>query len=173
MSRSVGPDSRASLSALIEREIEVLYRVATRMTLNPTVAEDLVGQTMLLASSNWNSFDGRFPRSWLIQIMRNEWRNVMRKPGARRETPLEDAFEPSDEGFWEEIEVKLDAKTILESLDKLPEEYRLAVTLCDVEEMAYEEAAEALGVPVGTIRSRLFRGRKLLRSRLTHLDANK
>jgi RNA polymerase sigma-70 factor (ECF subfamily) len=153
------------------RELPVLYRVAKRMVQNDAMAEDLVGQTILLAHRNWQKFDGRFPRSWLIKLMRNEWLNSQRKAHVKAEIAIEAVSEPSDEGFWCEISVQLDAKTILEAIDQLPEEYRLAVTLCDVEEMAYEEASEALAVPIGTIRSRLFRGRKILRSRLAHLES--
>ncbi len=161
---------KEAFSVVIDRELSVLYRVAKRLTLNPTHAEDLVGQTMLLAATHWENFDGRYPRSWLIQILRNEWMNTVRKGKVRREVDIDAVLEPAEDDFWCAIDHSLDAETIIAALDKLPEEYRLAVTLCDVEELSYDEAAMALGVPVGTIRSRLFRGRKILRSRLVHLD---
>src|SRR5205085_1078544 len=112
----------------------VLYRVARRFTLNSTTAEDLVGQTLVKAHEHWGAFDGRYPRSWMLQIMRNEWLNLRRKQAVRAEIDLEGVSEPSDENFWCAIEVKLDAETIMAAIDHLPEEYRLAVTLCDVEE---------------------------------------
>lgn len=71
-----------------------------------------------------------------------------------------------EEPFWDAVLWKAQADRILEELDKLPNEYRLAVTLCDLEQMTYEEAAEALEVPIGTIRSRVFRGRSMLRAKL-------
>jgi RNA polymerase sigma-70 factor (ECF subfamily) len=162
--------SKGKFGDVLHRELPVLYRVAKRITRRETDAEDLVGQTLFLAHKNWGQFDGRYVRSWLIRIMRNEWQNQRRKAGSRPEVELESMAEPSDEGFWWDIQVQIDAKTIIATLDELPDEYREAVTLCDVEEMSYEEAAEALGVPVGTIKSRLFRGRKLLRSKLAHLN---
>jgi RNA polymerase sigma-70 factor (ECF subfamily) len=82
---------------------------------------------------------------------------------------LEMVEEPSDDGFWEQVSWNAVGENILRELDKIPEEYRLAVALCDVEEMSYEEAAQALEVPVGTVRSRLFRGRRLLRAKLVHI----
>lgn len=161
---------KEDFATVIERELEVLYRVAKRLTLDPTKAEDLAGQTMLLAARAWDSFDGQHPRSWLIKIMKNEWMNQIRKAKIRRETNIDDVAEPGDDNFWGEVDATLEVQVIIETLDRIPEEYRLAVTLCDVEEMSYEEAAEALGVPIGTIRSRLFRGRKILRSKLVSLQ---
>jgi RNA polymerase sigma-70 factor, ECF subfamily len=152
-------------------DLPILLRVAQRMTRNPVVAEDLVGQTILTACKNWDQFDGRYPRSWVIQLMRNEWMNMNRKAYVRKETTYEEVEEPSDKGFWEAVETSIEAEQILNALDELPEDYRLAITLCDVEEMIYEQAAESLNVPLGTIRSRLFRGRKLLRSRIVNLPS--
>ena len=63
----------------------------------------------------------------------------------------------------------MEFKQVVAALDELPEEYRVAVTLCDMEEMTYESASEALGVPIGTIRSRVFRGRRILRHKLVAL----
>lgn len=161
------PTSRkVTFAEYAETDLPTLLRVAQRMTRNPVVAEDLVGQTILTACKNWDQFDGRYPRSWVIQLMRNEWMNMNRKAFVKKEMAYENVQEPSDDRFWEPIETQIEVEQIMNALDDLPEDYRMAITLCDVEEMSYEQAAESLNVPLGTIRSRLFRGRKLLRSRL-------
>lgn len=151
---------------VVDRELATLYRVAKRLTLNETDAEDLVGQALLLGARGWDAFDGRHPRSWLIRVMRNEFLATRRKASFGRETAFEEGMEPSDDGFWHEVSWRAVGDQVLAELDKLPEEYRIAVTLVDVEEMDCNEAAEALGVPPATVRTRVFRGRKLLQARL-------
>lgn len=152
--------------AAVRGELTVLYRVARRLALNESDAEDLVGSTLLQAARAWDGFDGRYLRSWLVQILRNEHLGLLRRRGRRPEASLEEAVEPSDEGFWEAVSWRAVGDDLIRELDRVPEDYRMAVVLCDVEGMAYEEAAKAMGVPVGTVRSRLFRGRRLLRARL-------
>lgn len=172
-------DSRVMIRSSRPRDFEssvrphlsVLYRVGLRLTRNAEEAEDLVSQTMVNAFNAWSRFDGDYVRSWLIKILRNEFLNVQRRKGSRPvEVELDDAEGVSDTS-WTEVVGRLEAGRILEEVDRLPEEYRLAVTLCDVEQMSYEEAAEAMDVPVGTVRSRLFRGRARLRQRLGHVVA--
>ncbi len=160
---------RESFEQVALRELEVLYRVAKRLTTNSTDAEDLVGSTFLNAARAWPTFDGRHARSWLITILRNEWLQLLRRRGIRQETPLEAVAEPSDEGFWRRVEVRLDSEVILAALDALPEEYRMPIVLCDVEEMDYAEAAKVLELQPATLRTRLFRGRKMLQARLASL----
>lgn len=161
--------TRKSFESVALEEIPILHRVARRMTLNDADAEDLVGQALLRAVKAWNTFDGRHPRSWLIRIVKNEHLMKVRHRASRPEIPLEEAVEPTEDGFWEEVSWRAVGDDLLRELDKLPEEYRLAVALCDVEEMSYDDAAEAMDVPVGTVRSRLFRGRRMLRAKLVHL----
>ncbi|MCW5936594.1 MAG: RNA polymerase sigma factor [Fimbriimonadaceae bacterium] len=162
-------DRRESFEQVALREVEVLYRVAKRLTLNSNDAEDLVGQTMLNAAKNWQAFDGRHARSWLIRILRNEWNQLLRKRKVRQEVDMESISEPSEEGFWQKVEVRLDVETILVALDTIGEDYRAAITLCDVEEMDYAEAAIALDIPQATLRTRLHRGRKQLQAKLVSL----
>lgn len=163
-----GPNRRLDFESVCMAELPVLYRVAKRLTLNGDDAEDLVGSALLKAARGWAQFDGAHPRSWLIRILRNEHLSVLRKSNLKSEATLEDISEPSDDGFWEEIAWRAVGDDIFRALDALPVEYRMAVTLCDVEEMSYEEASAAMDVPVGTVRSRLFRGRRLLRAKLVH-----
>jgi len=163
------PTGRESAVSVIERELETLYRVARRMTLNEADAEDIVSQTMFAALKNWHSFDGRHTRSWLIKILKNEWLYLLRKRNSKPEAELGEGIDPSEEGYWEKIDGQIEYRQVVEALDTLPEDFRMAVTLCDLEELTYDEAADALGIPIGTVRSRVFRGRRILRAKLVHL----
>lgn len=162
--RSLSP--KQGFGEVARDQLPVLYRVAKRMTYNETVAEDLVGTTLVTAHRLWPTFDGEHPRSWLIKLMRNEWHNLRRREEIRSTVSFDVVGEVSDECFWHEIGVQLDAKTLLAAIDRLPEDFGMVVTLCDVEELSYEETASILDIPIGTVRSRLFRARKLLRSTL-------
>lgn len=168
---TISADGRLIAARVIEGELEVLMRVAKRLTQNEAEAEDAVSQTIIIALERWNSFDGRHPRSWLIQILRNEWLQALRKRKVRRESSYDQGLDPAAELFWGAVDDKLEAEMIHRVIDELAEEYRLAVTLCDVEQLTYEEAARALEVPVGTLQSRLFRARKMLRTKLVHLSS--
>lgn len=150
----------------VEPELAVLYRVARRLGTTPEEAEDLVQATLIKAYRNWHQFDGRYLRSWMVRIMRNERLASIRSTRNRPEPEelTEDAV--VDLGFWKEVDAHLQADRILQELESLAEPYRLAVQLCDVEQMSYEEAAMAMEVPIGTVRSRLFRARVELRKRL-------
>ena len=150
----------------VRDELPVLYRVARRMGCTPEEAEDVVQTALIKAFQAWNRFDGRHLRSWLVRILRNERLMSLRgsKPTASLDEP--EAGEVAEEPFWNQLAWKLEADRLLEELDRLPDIYRDTIQLCDVEQMSYEEAAEAMEVPVGTVRSRLFRARALLRERL-------
>jgi RNA polymerase sigma-70 factor, ECF subfamily len=169
--RSATTVSKPRFETVVETELAVLYRVAKLLTSNADDAEDIVGQTLYQAAKAWNAFDGSHPRSWLIQILRNEHLQLVRKRTGKQTVPIDATLEPSVEGFWEKVDAALMSNRILEELAELPEEYRLAIGLCDVEEFSYDEAARIMGVPVGTVRSRLFRGRNLLRARLVKLQS--
>jgi RNA polymerase sigma-70 factor (ECF subfamily) len=154
-------------------EIEVLYRVALSITRSHADAEDLVQDTLLRAYRAIDSFDGRHPRAWLLTIMRNAQVNRVRR---RRPQPLHDpddvtrrlaatadeAAQP-DEAFMAGV---LD-QHLGAALEALPRNYRQAVELVDVSELSYREAADVLGIPVGTVMSRLSRARRRLRNSLT------
>lgn len=152
--------------SVVDSEMPVLYRLAKTLTGNETDAEDLVAQTLYLSAKAWHAFDGAYPRSWMIKIMRNEHIATARKKSNQATVPLDAVAEPSEDGFWEAIDWRAIGDDISAELAKLPEEYGFAVALCDIEELSYEEAAAAMDVPLGTVRSRLYRGRNLLRARL-------
>lgn len=150
-------------------ELPVLYRVAKRLTSNTTLAEDLVAQTLLDAGKAWDAFDGEFTRSWLIRILQNNFKKDIRRAASRPQTlPIEEQIVAKECDVWGELNWGAIGPQIIEEVDSLLEEYRMTITLCDIEEMSYEEAAEAMGVPIGTVRSRLFRARRILREKLAH-----
>lgn len=161
-----GRFSKPKFEKVVDQELAVLYRVARRLSLNDTDAEDLVSQTLYLAAKAWDRFDGQHARSWLIQILRNEHLGRVRKSARHPEVALEDVPELSEEGYWVNIDHQLIHSEILVVVDRLPEEYRLAVVLCDIEGMTRQDAASALEISEGTINSRLHRGRNLLRAQL-------
>jgi len=149
----------------VRAELPTLFRVAKRLARSSEEAEDLVGQTLLSAFKASRTFDGQYFRSWLIRILRNEFNSLLRKEGSRPTLAFEEP-EGVVEPFWDEVAWKVDAEAILREMDRLSEEHRLIIQLCDVEELSYEEAAAALEIPLGTVRSRLFRARAKLRESL-------
>jgi RNA polymerase sigma-70 factor (ECF subfamily) len=154
--------------------LDALYRVALRLTADPTLAEDLVQDTMLKAYRSWRQYrPGTNAKGWLLTILRNTFINDYRR---RKHEPIAmdlEAAEPhalyramqeSDpEGaFFSQI---VDEK-VLEAIDALPPDFREVLVLSDVEGMRYSEIAEALQIPVGTVKSRLFRARRQLQADL-------
>ncbi|MGH9014458.1 MAG: RNA polymerase sigma factor [Acidimicrobiia bacterium] len=153
-------------------EIDVLYRVGLSITRSHADAEDLVQDTLLRAYRAIDRFDGRHPRAWLLTILRNAQvnRSRRRRPDllhdpdelTRRAATTEDASAAPEEAAVAGV---LD-EHLGGALDALPVKFRQVVDLIDVSELSYREAAEVLGVPVGTVMSRLSRARKRLRDHL-------
>ncbi len=150
--------------------INDLYRTAQRMTGDPARAEDATQEAYLQA---WKSFDRFEPgtncRAWLFRILfhcvHHQRRKLFRFPLVKETEEFLEANLPAPEPIPE----RLRDEQILAALDLIPADYRAVVLLVDVEEFAYKDAAEILGVPIGTIMSRLSRGRKLLRSELAQV----
>jgi len=162
---------------LIAPEVDFLARVARSMSRSAAEAEDLAQDTLLKAYRALDSFDGRYPRAWLYRIARN---TAINRDERNRELLLADgddiegSMTPGDEDLEPESQVVapiLDHH-LQDALDELPPAFRVVVQLVDVEGMRYQEAAEMLDLPVGTIMSRLHRARRRLRAALagTHLD---
>ena len=159
--------------------LDQLYGGALRMTRNPQDAEDLVQETYLKAYKNFDSFTpGTNLKAWLYRIMTNTYINSYRKKQRR---PLEtSADEVTDYQLYsssshdstglESAEVEalkaMPNSRISEALNALNEDYRMVVYYADVEGLAYKEIAEVLDIPMGTVMSRLHRGRKQLRGML-------
>jgi len=158
-----------------------LYGAALRMTRNPSDAEDLVQETYLKAYRAFGSFEeGTNLKSWLYKILTNTFINSYR---ARRRRPVETELDEGEDlylyrrlGGLEAATMGRSAEdTVLDRLsepevkaavESLPEAFRLAVVLADVEGFSYKEIAEILDVPIGTVMSRLHRGRKALQKAL-------
>jgi RNA polymerase sigma-70 factor (ECF subfamily) len=165
-----------------------LYSAALRMTRNPADAEDLVQETYLKAYRAFASFEeGTNLKAWLYRILTNTFINSYRSKKRRPdETELEDVedlylyrrlggLEAAAAGRSAEDEL-MDMFTeteIKQAVEELPEQFRLAVLLADVEGFSYKEIAEILDVPIGTVMSRLHRGRKALQKRLYDFAANR
>jgi RNA polymerase sigma-70 factor, ECF subfamily len=150
----------------VRPELAMLYRVAKRLVRNADEAEDMVQQTLIKAYGAWDRFDGRHLRSWLLRILRNEV--LMAHRSARDTVAIEEAEEAgtAEPPFWAEVLWRDRAGRVLEAMDELPAIHRELVQLCDIEGLSYDEAALALEIPVGTVRSRLHRARESLRRRL-------
>lgn len=147
----------------------MLYRVAKRLTLDPHEAEDLVGQTLMQAAKGWSSFDGRHARSWLLRILKNIHFSGSTKP---KPVPVPEHL-PSNTNTFELVAYRIATDTVLNALDSLPLDYRVVVALSDLEQMTPEEIASILEIPSATVRTRLHRGRKILRAKLPGFESEK
>jgi RNA polymerase sigma-70 factor (ECF subfamily) len=154
--------------------LDALYRVALRLTGDPVQAEDLVQDTMLKAYRSWHQYrPGTNAKGWLLTILRNTFINDYRR---RKLEPVAmdlEAVEPH--AIYRAVEVddpegtffsKIVDEKVTEAIDALPPDFREVLVLSDIEGMRYAEIAEAIGVPVGTVKSRLFRARRLLQTAL-------
>jgi RNA polymerase sigma-70 factor, ECF subfamily len=173
------PDRSAQTSAdtdafrrYVVPELPVLLGVARRITGDPTDAEDLVQETLIRAYRAIDRFDGRHPRAWLLTILRNTWRNMNRRARPHLLDKDEDilsvpATGADGRGGAEEqvLDGVLEAE-LAAALQNLSPNHRAVVVLVDVDGLTYQEAADVLGLPTGTVMSRLHRARKRLRKRL-------
>lgn len=157
--------------------MEVLYNYALRMTGNKEDANDLLQETYLKAYRFWEKFEqGTNLRAWMFRIMKNTYINLYRKESKEPDKVDYEEIESyynlirdqnsDDNDLQQKMFGQLLDDDVSKALEMLPEEFRTVVILCDIEGLAYEEIAEFLQIPVGTVRSRLHRGRKLLYARL-------
>jgi len=178
MARQVGPKREEfEKEALVH--MDAVYRFALRLAGEPDSANDLVQDTYLRAWKAWDQYEvGTNAKSWLFTICRNLFLRRVERGKRHRSTvderaprestssggaivnPLWSATSQKDpEGFFFDSIVD---DEVIRAIQELPEEYRTAVVMSDVEGLPYADIAEATGVPVGTVKSRLFRGRRKL-----------
>ena len=176
-------ESAAERTKRFERDalqyMNQLYAAAMRYTKNPEDAQDLVQDTYIKAYNSFHQFEpGTNLKAWLYRVLTTTFINTYRKDQRRPQTSdseLEDwqiaeaSSHTSDQGKSTEDVVleNLPDSDIKNALAEIPEEFRMAVYLADVEGFSYKEIAEIVGVPAGTVMSRLHRGRKQLREKLT------
>jgi RNA polymerase sigma-70 factor (ECF subfamily) len=143
-----------------------LYTVAFRLTGNDDDAQDLVQEVLLRVRRGLETYRPGSMEGWLSRIATNAFLDEMRR---RQRRPLEllpeepDRVTPPTPGADAVLEAEMLPEDVQEALRNLPPEYRVAVVLSDVVGLSYQEISEALSIPVGTVRSRLHRGRALLR----------
>lgn len=163
--------------------LDAVYRFALRLAGSPSEAEDLVQETYLRAYRAWDQYTlGTNAKSWLFTICRNTFLRG-RERDVRRDERVKEAAGASTDGDGSSNEMpiftghsdtdpeasffrSLVDDRILEAIDDLPDDFREAVVLNHLQGLNYQEVAEVLSVPLGTVKSRLFRGRKLLQERL-------
>lgn len=167
-------EKRASFEREALVHLDVLYRVALRLTGNPSDADDLVQETMLKAYRAWEQYQqGTNAKAWLLTILRHAFINEYRRRARHPETTDIAAIEPfavfpeiQDDDPQGAFFDRIVDDEVLRAIDELPEAFRETLVLSDVEGMSYQEIAGILEVPVGTVKSRLFRARHLLQAKL-------
>ena len=176
--RATGADKRKRFEAEALPHLDAVYAMATRLVHNPDDANDLLQETILRA---WRFFDQFEPgtncRAWLITILFNNFRNGYRR--SSREQPASStadfdhrveahslAENPRQENPETTVGQRSMDREVEEAFNALPDEFRSALLLIDVQELSYQEASQVLEVPVGTIKSRVSRGRTMMRRAL-------
>jgi RNA polymerase sigma-70 factor (ECF subfamily) len=172
-------DARREFEQLALPQLDALYSAALRLTKNDRDAEDLVQESVLRAFRFWDKFErGTNLKAWLLKILTNifitnYWRKTKERSavdGNERETvqthsmsrDAADAAQNPEEMVFD----RMLSDDILKAIDALPLDFRMTVILADIQELSYKEIAEVLECPVGTVMSRLYRGRKILQSSL-------
>ncbi|RYE93507.1 MAG: sigma-70 family RNA polymerase sigma factor [Myxococcales bacterium] len=183
MAQSPPPSPRGRDDDRFEQDalshLDAMYSVACRLTRNPTQAEDLVQDAIVKAMRARDQFQpGTNLKAWLMRIVTTTFLNQYKRGGLERDVLDGPDADPLADGWMSTSTMRAmrDAESLAlqpllqqelqAALDALPDDFRLAVVLSDVEEMSYKEIADIMGCPIGTVMSRLHRGRKLLKSAL-------
>ena len=189
MLRSLSPQNERELDRLtLEQEFEAealghldaLYNTALQLTRNDNDAQDLVQETYLKAYRFFHQFQpGTSCKAWLFKILKNTFINIYRKKVKEPDMVDFNTVEPflelvreNNSAFVADTEARIMDKFLDDevnaALQRLPSDFRLAVILTDIEGFSYEEVAQIMDCPIGTVRSRLSRGRKMLQAPLYH-----
>ena len=165
---AVDPEAKAQeFEAAALPHLNDLFRTATRLLGSPTEAEDVVQETYLLAWKSFHRFEpGTDCRAWLFTIMFNAVRHYRRRWFDRRVTGEAAEILEETVSYTPPVPEELTDQDVLSALDGIRPEFRVVVLLADVQEFSYKEIAGILRVPMGTVMSRLSRGRGLLRTAL-------
>lgn len=182
VARAQAPPEDPTVRARFERDVlpllPNLYGAALRLTRNPQDAEDLVQETYLRAYRGFAGFEeGTNLRAWMYRILMNTFINTYRKRQREPVTVGDDEIEDwylfdrlggsgVEASAESEVLERLPDEDVQRALEALPENFRMAVLLADVEGFSYKEIAEILDIPIGTVMSRLHRGRKALQKAL-------
>ena len=177
-------ENQREFSAEALPHMDVLYNFALRMTGNPDDADDLLQETYLKAFRFWDKFEkGTNCRAWLFRIMKNSYINRYRKESREPDTVDYDDVEEFYNSIRDETAETTDMEErlfgnlldddVAKALESLPVDFRTVLILCDIERFTYEEISEFVNCPIGTVRSRLHRGRKMLRAKLWKYARNR
>lgn len=186
MDETASGDPRRDFEEQAIPYMDQLYAAAMRMTRNPADAADLVQETFVKAYGAWFSFSqGTNLKAWLYRILTNTYINIYRK---RQREPFQGTIDELED--WQlggaesttathsrsaEAEAidRMPASVVKDALQEVPEDFRLAVYLADVEGFSYQEIADIMKTPIGTVMSRLHRGRRMLRELLADYAAER
>ena len=180
------PERSRVFEELILDHMDMMYAVALKLTRNSADAEDLTQNTVVKALRFHDKFkEGTYIKAWLLTILRNTFINEYRRKSRRpamvelngTEAAADRSTDPSiplevREGERDKLLELLDDK-VRDALESVPEDFRLPVIMADLEDKSYKEIAEVMECPLGTVMSRLYRGRKLLREALEDYAAER
>ena len=161
---------RAALDALLRRHVDLIHAVCSRLAGNPADAADATQEALIAIVRGLPRFDRRAaPRTWMYRVATNACLDELRRRGRRPRLGLDDAMAERPDPAPPVDRTVTDRLTLDDALARLPDEFRVAVVLRDVQGMDYAQIAEVLEIPIGTVRSRIARGRQALAA---DLDGN-
>jgi RNA polymerase sigma factor (sigma-70 family) len=179
---AISPSERATYEAFVEEHAQEVYNIAMVLTGDRHRADELAQEAFLKLYRSLRHFDpDRSLRNWLYTVLKNLYIDSWRRESRMRTTSIDEPItlgggssvpfqlasaDPDPERAYGSREVAL---IVREAVSLLPKKYAMAVALCDLEGLTYEEISEVMECSIGTVRSRIHRGRRLLRERLAHL----
>jgi len=168
MAAAAAAGDRRALEQLLERHLDRVHAVCRRVVGNPQDALDATQEALVAITRGVGRFDGRSAFStWCYRVATNAALDELRRRG-RRPTPTDTVDESAVGSREDSVDARLDVD---QALAEIPEEFRVAVVLRDLADLDYPEIAEVLAVPIGTVKSRIARGRSALRATMTRRDA--